>query len=163
MTNRGPRTRPFADTRDYWSIMTLYERFEHIVAVALSLIIAIVIVIALYQLGRRTLPLVLGGVMDPLDHEVFQNLFGAMMTVLIAMEFKHSIIRVAARRGSIIRVKTVVLIAILALSRKFVILDNTVTSAATIAALASAVLVLGVVYCLLPGREDPQAPVAPPE
>ena len=36
---------------------------------------------------------------DPLDHGVFQALFGAMMTLLIAMEFKHSIIRVALRRG----------------------------------------------------------------
>jgi hypothetical protein len=45
-----------------------------------------------------------------------------IMTLLIAMEFKHSIVRVALRRD-IIQVKTVVLIAVIALSRKFVILD----------------------------------------
>ena len=163
MSDRGSRTRLFADTRDHWSIMTVYERFEQIVAVALSLIIAIVIVIALYQLARRTLPLVLGGLLDPLDQEVFQTLFGAMMTVLIAMEFKHSIIRVALRRESIVQVKTVMLIAILALGRKFVILDSTATGAATIAALASATLVLGVVYWLLRERDDRQTPLAPPD
>ena len=162
MPNRGPRTRLFADTRDHWPIMTVYDRFEQIVAVALSLIISIVIVIALYQLARRTLPLVLGGVLDPLDHEMFQSLFGAMMTVLIAMEFKHSIIRVAARSDSIIQVKTVILIAILALGRKFVILDSTATGAATIAALAAATLVLGVVYWLLRERDDRRTPLAPP-
>lgn len=47
-----------------------------------------------------------------------------IMTLLIAMEFKHSIVRVALRRDSIIQVKTVVLIALIALSRKFVILDS---------------------------------------
>ena len=163
MPTRGPKSRLFADTRDHWSIMTIYERFEQMVAVALSLIISIVIIIALYQLARRTLPLVLGGVLDPLDHEVFQSLFGAMMTVLIAMEFKHSIIRVAARSESIIQVKTVILIAILALGRKFVILDSSATGAATIAALASATLVLGVVYWLLRERDDRKARLAPPD
>jgi uncharacterized membrane protein (DUF373 family) len=77
-----------------------------------------------------------------------------IMTLLIALEFKHSIIRVALRRSSIVQVKTVVLIALIALSRKFVILDTNVTSASTIAALAGATLVLGVVYWLLRDQED---------
>jgi uncharacterized membrane protein (DUF373 family) len=77
-----------------------------------------------------------------------------IMTLLIAMEFKHSIVRVALRNESIIQVKTVVLIALLALSRKFVILDIASTEAATIAALAGATLVLGVVYWLLRERDD---------
>lgn len=76
------------------------------------------------------------------------------MTLLIALEFKHSIIRVAMRRESIVQVKTVVLIALLALSRKFVVLDSKVTEAQTIAALAWATLVLGVVYWLLRERDD---------
>ena len=92
--------------------------------------------------------------MDPLDHEVFQMLFGMVITLLIAMEFKHSIIRVALRRSSIVQVKTVVLISLIALSRKFVILDTHTTNASTIAALAGATLVLGVVYWLLRECDD---------
>lgn len=53
---------------------------------------------------------------------------------------------------SIIQVRTVVLIALLALSRKLVILDITATGAATIAALASATLALGIVFWLLSER-----------
>lgn len=49
-------------------------------------------------------------------------MFGMIMTLLIAMEFKHSIVRVALRRDSIIQVKTVILIGLIALARKFVIL-----------------------------------------
>lgn len=146
--------RVFGDTRERWPIMTVYERFEQIVALVLSLIIAIVIVIALFQLLQHLLPLVFGGALDLLDHDVFQALFGQIMTLLIAMEFKHSIVRVALRRESIIQVKTVILMALLALSRKFVILDITKTSAATIGALASATLVLGIVYWLLRDRDD---------
>ena len=156
--DRNPR--PFDETRRYWSIMTAYERFEQIVALVLSLVIAVVIVIALLQLMLKVLPLLLGGVLDPLDHGVFQALFGMIMTLLIAMEFKHSIIRVALRRESIIQVKTVVLVVLLALSRKFVILDVVATDAATIAALAGATLVLGIVYWLLRERDDRLAPAA---
>jgi uncharacterized membrane protein (DUF373 family) len=70
------------------------------------------------------------------------------------MEFKHSIIRVALRRESVIQVKTVMLVALLALSRKFIILDVAATEPATIAALSGATLVLGIVYWLLRERDD---------
>jgi uncharacterized membrane protein (DUF373 family) len=144
----------FAETREQWPLMTLYERFEQVVAIVLSLVIAMVIALALVQLLIRIVPLLVSGAIDPLDHEVFQKLFGMVMTLLIAMEFKHSIIRVALRQSSIVQVKTIVLISLIALSRKFVILDTTATSASTIAALAGATLVLGVVYWLLRERDD---------
>ena len=151
----------FRETRDRWPLMTAYERFEQVIALALSLIIAVVIVIALIQLVIRVLPLLIGGAVDILDHEVFQTLFGTIMTLLIAMEFKHSIIRAALRQESIVQVKTVILIALLALSRKFIILDIAATGAATIAALAGATLVLGIVYWLLRERDD-RSPVSAP-
>ena len=150
----GRRPGALREARRHWAMMTAYGRFEQLVAFALGLIIAFVIIIALAQLLMRSVPLIVGGVLSPLDHQVFQSLFGTIMTVLIAMEFRHSIIRVALRRESIIQVKTVLLIAMLALSRKFVILDINATSAATIAALAGATLALGVVYWLLRERDD---------
>ena len=142
------------DTRRYWPLMTAYERFEHVVAFLLSAIIAMLIALALIQLFVRLVPLLVTGALDPLDHEVFQRLFGMVMTLLIAMEFKHSIVRVAMRHGSIVQVKTVVLIALLALSRKFVILDTAATGPAQVGALAFATLVLGIVYWLLRERDD---------
>lgn len=153
----SPRQSPGAllqETREQWPLMNHYERFEHVVAFILSVVIALVIVLALLQLLTRVVPLLLTGAIDPLDHEVFQGLFGMIMTLLIALEFKHSIIRVAMRRESIVQVKTVVLIALLALSRKFIVLDSKVTEAPTIAALALATLVLGIVYWMLRERDD---------
>ncbi len=144
----------FSETRKHWPILSIYERFEQVVAIALSLVIASVIALALVQLITRVIQLLLSGTLDPLEHDVFQALFGMIMTLLIAMEFKHSIILVAFRRSSIIQVKTVVLIALIALSRKFVILDSSDTAASTIAALAGAALVLGVVYWLMRERDD---------
>jgi ABC-type thiamine transport system ATPase subunit len=99
--------------------MRFYERFEQFVAMALSAVIAVIVVVALL-LVRTVAVLMLGDAFNPLDHAVLQTMFGMIMTLLIAMEFKHSILKVALRRDSIIQVKTLVLVA---LSRKFVILD----------------------------------------
>lgn len=137
-----------------WRLMTAYERFEQLVVLALGLIISVVIVISLFQLCQDMVPLVLGRALNPLDHKVFQSLFGAVFTVLIAMEFKHSIIRASMRQDSIVKVRTVLLIAILAMSRKFVILDLSETSPAMISALALATLVLGAVYWLVGTSES---------
>ena len=82
------------ETREHWLLTNHYERFEHVVAFILGLIIAL----ALLQLLTRVLPLFLTGSIDPLDHEVFRGLFGMMVTSLISLEFKHSIIRVALLR-----------------------------------------------------------------
>ena len=84
------------------------------------------------------------------------------MTLLIAMEFKHSIVRVALRRDSIIQVKTVILIALIALARKFVILDPDV-SPGKVAALAGATLALGATCWLLRERDDRVTEEAPRE
>ena len=77
-----------------------------------------------------------------------------VMTLLIAMEFKHSITRVMARRDHIVQVKTVVLVALLAIARKFIILDPA-SAPAQIAALAFALVALGSVYWLMRQRDDP--------
>lgn len=154
MTKRGlpEQDSSFKRFRVQWALMNAYERFEQIIVFALSLIIASVIVMAMLQLCRHVFALLMSGAIDPLDHEVFQSIFGSIFTVLIALEFKHSIIRPALRRNSIVQVKTVLLIALLALSRKFVILDSMTTPATTIAALGFATLVLGIV-CWLIGRQ----------
>lgn len=151
----------FDRVRAEWRIMSLYERFEQAVALALSAVIAVVIVVSLVQLVRTVFVLLVVNSFNPLEHQVFQTVFGMIMTLLIAMEFKHSIIKVALRRDSIIQVKTVVLIALIALSRKFIILDPD-TAPGKVAALAGATLALGLVYWLLRERDNRDIKALPP-
>lgn len=139
--------------RSAWAMMSFYERFEQVIALVLSAVIAVIIVVSMLQLIFIVVSLLIVDAFNPLDHTVFQRVFGMIMTLLIAMEFKHSIVRVALRRDSIIQVKTVILIALIALSRKFVVLDPEV-SPSKIAALAGATLALGVTYWLLRERDD---------
>lgn len=145
---------PSSDTKEYWGVMSFYERLEHVVALVLSGVISVIIVIALWRLISEVFSLLVLGVLDPLDHRVFQAVFGMIMTLLIAMEFKHSILKVLERQAHVIQVKAVILIAQLALARKFIILDFEATKASRLAALGFAVLVLGAVYWLLQERDD---------
>jgi len=141
------------EIRSQWRLMTVYERFEQVVALVLSAVIAVIIVVSLFQLIAIVFTLLVLDAFNPLDHKVFQNVFGMIMTLLIAMEFKHSIVRVALRKESIIQVKTVILIAILALARKFIILGPDVDPA-KVAALAGTILALGLTYWLMRERDD---------
>ena len=141
------------EMRSQWRLMTFYERFEQVVALVLSAVIAVIIVVSLFQLIAIVFTLLVLDAFNPLDHKVFQNVFGMIMTLLIAMEFKHSIVRVALRKESIIQVKTVILIAILALARKLIILEPDVDPA-KVAVLAGTVLALGLTYWLMRERDD---------
>jgi len=93
-------------------------------------------------------------VLDPLDYAVFQLVFGNIMTLLIALEFNHTLRYVVLREESLIQTKVVLLVALLALARKFIILDLKETSAEHLLGLAAITLVLGVTYWLLRERDD---------
>ena len=47
---KSTRLNPFQVFRDQWAIMSLYERFEQVVAFVLSAVIAVIIVVSLFQL-----------------------------------------------------------------------------------------------------------------
>ena len=131
-------------------LLTFYERFEQVVILILTGLIAIVVVFAVWNLALKIFHAILAPQgFDPTDYSVFQAIFGAIFTVIIALEFKRSLLVVAQRQESIVQVRTVILIALLAIVRKLIILDLTSTDALQLFALAAAILALGAVYWLV--------------
>ena len=128
-------TSEMSDLRSKWKTLSLYERFEQTVVSLLTLVIAIIIALATWQLLLHTIRLVESHVVDPADSQVFQGLFGMVLTVLIALEFKHTLLVVKHHRRAIVQVRAVVLIALLALVRRFIILDLYQTTPSVVAAL----------------------------
>jgi uncharacterized membrane protein (DUF373 family) len=137
-----------------WETLTFYQRFESAVALVLTLVITLVILVALYRLTAEVVGGLVVGALDPLDHEVFQAVFGQIMTLLIALEFNHTLQYVVTRQQSIIQTKVVLLIALLALARKFIILDLKVTAPEQLLALAAITVALGITYWLMRERDD---------
>ncbi len=136
-----------------WKVLGLYEKFEKIVCIILSFMVALVIVCALYKLGYHIFYFLVKHGVDPLDHKAFKAIFGMIMVLLISLEFKHSIVKVIEKNQSIVQVKTVLLIAILAISRKMIILDTKTTSPMTIFSLSAVLLSLGLVYWLMKQKD----------
>jgi uncharacterized membrane protein (DUF373 family) len=134
---------------DKWASLTFYQRFESLAAFILTLVITLVILVALYRLIAEVLGGLVFGAMNPLEYKVFQAVFGQIMTVLIALEFNHTLQYVVSREQSIIQTKIVLLISLLALARKFIILDLKETAANELLGLAAVTLALGICYWLL--------------
>lgn len=139
--------------RERWAVLDAYQRFESLIGIVLTILIALIIVVAAYRLSITIVVELLLGV-DPLDANVFQDIFGEIMTLLIALEFNHTLQYTVTRQQNIIQTKVVLLIALLALARKFIVLDLAETSPAHLLGLAAAALALGVVYWLLRERDD---------
>ena len=140
----------FRQGRAEWMMLTLYERFEQVVILILTGLISLVVVFAVWNLALKIFHAVLAPQgFDPTDYSVFQAIFGAIFTVIIALEFKRSLLVVAERKESIVQVRTVILIALLAIVRKLIILDLASTDALQLFALAAAILALGAVYWLV--------------
>ena len=141
------------------SLLSLHQKIEQVCMIVLSGLIAIVVVAALWSLTLRVVRgLLLDGSFDPTNYEVFQGVFGAMFTVIIALEFKRSILVAVERHDTVFQVRIVVLLALLAVLRKFIILDTAKTEATTILALAAAVVALGGAYWVLRDQDARLAP-----
>jgi uncharacterized membrane protein (DUF373 family) len=134
-------------TRRLFSGLTLYERFKHAVVLVLTLLI--VVASATWHLALAVIALVLTDQVNPASQQVFQAVFGMIFTVTIALEFKHSLLIVLARQESVVRVRSIVLIAMLAMVRTFLVLDMKEAEPTQLFALAAAILALGIVYWLV--------------
>ena len=138
------------DAGQQFKLLSLYQRFEHVIISILTALIAIIVVVAVWNLAVKIVfGLVLSGSLDPSDYAIFQAVFGMIFTVIIALEFKKSLLVTAERRDNVVQIRSVVLIALLAVCRKVIILDFRETDAPQVFALAAAILALGVVYWLI--------------
>jgi uncharacterized membrane protein (DUF373 family) len=135
--------------RTLFAGLTFYERFEHAVVLVLTMLIVAIVASATVHLAIAVLALLISDQMDPANQQVFQVVFGMIFTVIIALEFKHSLLVVLAGQESIVRARSIVLIALLAVTRKFIIIDLRESAPGELFALAAAILALGLVYWLV--------------
>jgi uncharacterized membrane protein (DUF373 family) len=157
--------RHWSAIRQHWPILTLYQRFETSLAYLLTFVIGAVIVVALGRLIVSVVHTLVLESLNPLEHSVFQQVFGEIMTLLIAMEFNHTLRYQISRELGVIQARVVILIALLALARKVVILDVQELTPAVVMSLGILALSLGATYWLIreanrgaPGDVVPASP-----
>jgi len=151
MSNNEETPKVILNFKQVWPQLNIIEKIEYAVSLVLVCIISVIVIIALVRLGKNVFTMLVLNALDPLDFKVFQFIFGNMLTLFIAIEFLHSIQGVLQRIGHIIEVRTILLIAMLAIARKFIVMDKA-TTPETMAALALILLALGGVYWILKNK-----------
>ncbi len=135
--------------------IALYERFESAIVIVLTVLIIAVVLMATWRLAGAVGMMMATNEIHPANQSVFQTIFGMIFTVIIALEFKRSLLVVLERKESVVRVQSIILIAMLAMVRKFIILDLGQSVALDLFALSAAILALGIVYLIV---RQPPAP-----
>ena len=136
---------------------TLYEWFEQIILGVIVLIMSVVIVYSLI-LGTITLVEHLVSGIESMETSALKDTFGLILTVIILVEFNHSIVLAIRQRSGAIQVRIVVLITIIVLARKLVLLDYTTASVETLLGLGGLAISLGGLYWLISDGERRRAP-----
>ena len=102
---------------------TLYDQFELIVSGILLFLVSTVIVFTTILTTIELIRDFLTG-MTFLDAQVFKDTFGLILTILILLEFNHSIVSALRQRAGSIQVSIIVLITITVIARKLILLDG---------------------------------------
>jgi uncharacterized membrane protein (DUF373 family) len=143
--------------RNAWRATNKYELFERAalrtVQIVLGLITVYAIVLVVIQVANDTL---LGA--GFMEKAVLQDTFGLILTVLILLEFNHSVHVAVSHRAGAIQARMVVLITVLVIARKLILLDYTAVSLATLLGYAVLLLALGALYWLIVSSDARRSP-----
>lgn len=139
----------------------IYELFEGVVTRLIMLLLAF---LTLYALVAAAVELasdlrVSGNFMEK---ELLQDTFGSILTVLILLEFTHSVYTSIKQRSVVIETRAIVLIAIIVVARKLILIDFQSTSPQQVAAYGGIALALGVLFWLLGAAADHKRSAPPP-
>lgn len=133
------------------SILKLYRKFEKIIAVAVSVILAIIILFAFVRIAIDVFNSIAVNIDQPSEilYEDYQSVFGKVMTLLISLEFMSSVINIIKSHNIKRLLEDVVLIAALAIARKLIVYDYEHHEAMSIIGLGVMFLCLGIFYFFL--------------
>ena len=139
-----------------WHELTSYQQFEQVVSRIIMAFIAVVIV---YSIVLVAIELVIDFGLGRafMEMELLQDVFGSILTILILLEFNHSIALSLKQKTGIIQARMVVLIAILVIARKIILLDFKTANIEMLAGHAGVALALGALYWLITVSNRPSA------
>jgi uncharacterized membrane protein (DUF373 family) len=150
--------------RRYWEDLQRladYMRFERI---ALGCVMVILSAISVYAIASFVIKLAGDFMLGEsfLEKAALQDTFGAILTILIVLEFNHSIYVALKHKAGALQVRTVILLTVLVITRKLMLQDFTATSAQTFFGFGALLLALGAIYWLISHADRPYAAPAEP-
>jgi uncharacterized membrane protein (DUF373 family) len=141
-----------------WRGLTTYQRFERVASWFIMFLICLVVFYSLILIAITLVNQVTGPAFT--DTTALKDVFGSILTVLILIEFNHSIAVSLTKRSGVLQARYIVLITIMVVARKVILLDFSSATFQTLAGIGIIALAMGVLYWLVGVRsgEDPADP-----
>lgn len=133
-------------------LFDIYTLFEMTVSGVLLFFVSLIILYSLVVLAMLLYSELLAGA-HMLESTALKDTFGLILSVLILIEFNHSIALGMRRRSGVLQVRVIVVIAIIVIARKLILLDYAAASLQTLLGLGGLALALGALYWLLSNIE----------
>ena len=126
----------------------LYIGFELVVSVVLLIFVSLIIVYSLAVLAATLFDEFASGI-HLIEATALKDTFGLVLSILILVEFNHSIALGIRRRSGVLQVRVIILITIIVIARKLILTDYATARIETLLGLGGLALVLGLLYLLL--------------
>jgi uncharacterized membrane protein (DUF373 family) len=145
-----------------WPKLASYAGFERIALCSVLVMLAAITVCAIVLVTIRLLSdLALGE--SFLDKAALQDTFGLILTIVILLEFNHSIYVAMTQGSGAVQTRIVVLIAVLVIARKLMLKDFDAIDFQTLLGYGGLLLALGGLYWLISDGDRRRALAAAPE
>jgi uncharacterized membrane protein (DUF373 family) len=152
----------FESVRRRWKDMTPYQLFEQITSRIVMFFVSVIIV---YSLILTAIDIYeqFGLGLAFIDNASLKDVFGSIMTILILIEFNHSIAVAISTKAGILQARPIVLITILVIARKVILLDFNTATFQQLLAISAIAIAFGLLYWLMMARpsEMPAEPKTP--
>ena len=145
-----------------WRNLPAYGQLERI---ALLCVMFLIGTITAYAIILSAIKLVADFTLGEsfLDKAALQDTFGLILTVVILIEFNHSIFVAITERSGAIQTRTVVLIAVLVVTRKLMLQDFATLGIETLLGFGGLLLALGALYWLISDGDRRRLSAARPQ
>jgi uncharacterized membrane protein (DUF373 family) len=141
----------FENLRQRWKDVTTYGLFERVTSLVVMFFVSIIIVYSLILLAIDLYEQFGLGVAF-IESESLRDVFGSILTILILIEFNHSIAVAITTKSGILQARPIVLITILVIARKVILLDFKTATFEQLLAISALAVAFGLLYWLLTVR-----------
>jgi uncharacterized membrane protein (DUF373 family) len=97
------------------------------------------------------------------DTDSLKDVFGSILTILILIEFNHSIALAISKRSGVLQARPIVLITILVIARKVILLDFTTATFEQMLGIGAIALAFGLLFWLISARATDVPPSQTPD
>ena len=149
-------------SKQAWQKLPAYAQFERVALLCVMFLVGAITVYAIILSTVRLASDFMLGV-SFLDKAALQDTFGLVLTVVILLEFNHSIFVAVTEGSGAIQTRAVVLIAMLVVARKLMLYDFVALDFQTLLGFGGLLLALGGLYWLISDGDRRRANGAPPE